>query len=149
MLANNRVLFFLNNSVAATVVYGQSNMASAYYGEGASRLGYPMGVTLDAAGNLYVADSENSRVLQFPDGPSAAAQTTATVVYGQADLQSSAPNQGSSTPSASSLNSPAGVALDLSGNLFIGDNGNNRVLYFPPGQLSGTQVATRVYGHSY
>ena len=44
--------------------------------------------------------------------------------------------------SATGLSTPAGLALDSSGDLYIADLANNRVLYFP----AGTTTATRVYG---
>jgi sugar lactone lactonase YvrE len=37
---------------------------------------------------------------------------------------------------------PYGVALDSSGNLYVADSYNNRVLFYP----SGSTTATRVYG---
>jgi hypothetical protein len=40
------------------------------------------------------------------------------------------------------LGGPAGVALDSSGNLYVADQLNNRVLFYP----SGSTTATRVYG---
>jgi hypothetical protein len=93
-------------------------------------------LTLDAAGNLYVADDCNHRVLYYPAGT-----TTATRVYGQGGIftTNTANNGGIS---ANSLSSPEGVVVDSSNNVYIADRANNRVLYYP----SGTTTATRVYG---
>jgi len=46
--------------------------------------------------------------------------------------------------SANSLSYPQDVALDSSGNLYVADEGNNRVLFYP----SGSTTATRVYGQN-
>ncbi len=46
--------------------------------------------------------------------------------------------------SASSLNVPQGVILDSSGNLYVDDSNNDRVLYYP----AGSTTATRVYGQN-
>src|SRR5579863_4696477 len=35
-------------------------------GAGANQLMYPLGIFVDASGNLYVADAENDRILKFP-----------------------------------------------------------------------------------
>jgi hypothetical protein len=85
---------------------------------------------VDATG-LYVADSYNSRVVFFPKS-----STTATRVYGQPDFTSNAVGT-----SAKALLFPSGVAL-ATGGIYIADNSNNRVVFYP---TLGT-TATRVYG---
>jgi sugar lactone lactonase YvrE len=137
---DNRVLFYPSGSTTATRVYGQGGSFTTNTqnngGLSANSLGSPSGVALDSSGNLYVADSGNNRVLFYPSG-----STTATRVYGQGgSFTTNTPNNGGL--SANSLGSPSGVALDSSGNLYVADDGNNRVLFYP----SGSTTATRVYG---
>jgi len=90
-------------------------------------------------------------VLVFPTGgvSNGVAQPvgiTASNVYGQADFNSNSPNRGGGSPSAISMVQPEGVAVDASGNVYVADMFNNRVLFFPAGQALGAQTATRVYG---
>lgn len=138
--ANNRVLYYAVGSTTATRVYGQGGVFTTNTvnngGVSANSLNCPFGLTLDAAGNLYVADDCNHRVLYYPAGT-----TTATRVYGQGGIftTNTANNGGIS---ANSLLSPEGVVVDSSNNVYIADRANNRVLYYP----SGTTTATRVYG---
>jgi DNA-binding beta-propeller fold protein YncE len=40
-----------------------------------------------------------------------------------------------------SLNLPSHLAVDSSGNIYVADAGNNRVVYWPNGASSGTLVA--------
>jgi sugar lactone lactonase YvrE len=143
---NNRVLFYPAGSTTATRVYGQngsftSNALNGSLGvASASTLNQPGGVSTDASGNLYIADTNNNRVLFFSSG-----STTATTVYGQ--LLSFVTNTADSplgTPSASNLNQPISATIDSSGNLYVADLGNNRVLFYP----SGSTTATRVYGQA-
>jgi uncharacterized protein (TIGR03437 family) len=101
-------------------------------------LSSPRGIALDAGGNLYVADSGNNRVLRYPRPVDQSGRITPDLVIGQANFTSSI----SAAVSAFSLNTPAGIALDADGNLFVADSGNNRVLEFPP---NGT-AAIRVFG---
>jgi len=149
---NNRILFYPSGQNTAVYVYGQANSwTSSSSSGGAGGLGGPAALALDAQGNLYAADFNNHRVLVYPApvaGGAAAASTTAGVVYGQADFASISSNKGSSTntPSASSMWRPAGLVVDGSGNLYVADGANNRVLNFPVGQTNGAQAATRVYG---
>ncbi|MCE9598142.1 MAG: NHL repeat-containing protein [Spirochaetia bacterium] len=135
---NARVLFYPTGSVTATRVYGQPDLVSSGNNNGgisANSLNTPIPITLDSVGNLYVGDNANNRVLFFPAG-----STTATRVYGQPNFTSNAPNNGGI--SSTSLSGVFGVALDSSGNLYVTDIGNHRVLFFP----SGSTTATRVYG---
>src|SRR5208337_2667044 len=67
--------------------------------------------------------------------------TTASRVYGQGgSFTTNTANNGGIL--ATSLNTPSGVAVDGSGNLYVVDFNNNRVLYYP----SGSTAATGVYG---
>ena len=86
----------------------------------------PARVALDPSGNLWVADTGNNRVLRFPKGPDGfASGQAADVVLGQPDFTSSGPETG-----ATSMNSPTGVSVDPSGNVWVADMTNSRVLQF-------------------
>jgi sugar lactone lactonase YvrE len=133
---NNRVLFYPSDSTTATQVYGQASLTSNGSGVSATSLNNPYGVALDSSGGLYVADYNNNRVLFYPSG-----NTTASQVYGQlGSFSTGTANNGG--VSAASLNGPFGVGLDGSGNLYVADYNNNRVLFYP----SGSTTATNVYG---
>ena len=78
------------------------------------------GVDLDSAGNLWVADSGNSRVLRFP--PSS---KTADLVLGQPDF--------TSHYSGNALNqflTPTVVRMGSSGFIYVADGANHRILRF-------------------
>ncbi|HMY69967.1 MAG TPA: hypothetical protein PL163_25210, partial [Leptospiraceae bacterium] len=69
-------------------------------------------------------DQTNNRVLYYSSG-----STTASRVYGQlGSFTANAFNNGGI--SADSLSFPAGAAIDSSGNMYLPDRGNNRVLYY-------------------
>ncbi|MBS1684133.1 MAG: T9SS type A sorting domain-containing protein [Bacteroidetes bacterium] len=95
-------------------------------GSAANQLHYPSGISLDAAGNLYVADGLNNRVQKFPAG-STAATNGITVAGGNG--QGSALNQ---------LYVPRGLYADAVGNIYVGEENNNRVTRFPAGSTSAT-----------
>jgi len=75
-------------------------------GLGSTPLNGARGPVFDAAGNLFVADSLNDRVVKVAPGGAA------TVI---------------DTPSIT-LSAPAGVGIDGAGNLYIADSGNGRVV---------------------
>jgi sugar lactone lactonase YvrE len=78
----------------------------------------PQGVALDAAGNLYIADSSNHRIRKV------SATGTITTVAGTGAAGYSGAG-GAAT--AAQLNFPYGVALDAAGNLYIADANNQRI----------------------
>jgi uncharacterized protein (TIGR03437 family) len=84
---------------------------------------------------LYVADTQNHRVLGFRDARSFRNGDPADLVIGQPDLQRVVLNypggDANALPNESSLAFPAGVAVDANGDLYVADSGNGRVLRFP------------------
>jgi hypothetical protein len=82
-------------------------------------LNYPNGVTLDASGNLFIADGSNLRIRRVN-----AATGIITTVAGNGTLGFS----GDGGPATSaSLSGPSDVAVDTSGRLFIADGYNERI----------------------
>ena len=111
-------------------------------------------VALDVNGHLFMSDPENNRVLGWPSAASFTNGQQAALVIGQPNFNSSACNVGSATktPTASTLCEPAGIGVDPSGNLFVADLGNSRVLeYNPPfaaNPLVQQPAAIRVFGQA-
>ena len=84
-----------------------------------AQLNTPMGMTLDPAGNLFIADAGNNRVVRI-DG----ATGTLSLVAGNG----MAGFTGDGVPATvASLNGPSAVALDAAGNLYISDTRSNRI----------------------
>ena len=81
------------------------------------------GLAVDAAGNLYIADTGDMRVRKVD-----AATGTITTVAGNSTTLGLGGFSGDGGPATSAaLNSPDGVALDSAGNIYIADNGNQRI----------------------
>jgi len=97
----------------------------------ASGLCYPSGVLTDAAGNLYVADTSNSRVVRFPapfaNWPQTQVLESADLVLGQTSLTGSPITD----PSASHMAAPYGLAFSGTNGLMVSDATDNRLLYIP------------------
>ncbi len=110
-------------------------------GLGPDSLCLPGGVAVDSAGNLYVADTFNSRVLEYnqPFMQAMSVGFAANTVFGQGGSFT----QAACASTATGLCAPQGVALDSSNNLFVADAGNNRVLQYSPG---GGATAQLVFG---
>ena len=161
---NNRVLAFqdpdkfttcgLNNPGCgfATLAIGQRDLISTL-GQGpgtalSAGLLLPSAVAVDGAGNLYVVDAGNNRILRFPQPlQQTGSLLTTDLVIGQTGISSgNQANQGQNRPTAQTLAFFTGnfyrssLALDSSGNLWASDPGNNRVLRFPAAQLKPNTV---------
>ena len=107
-----------------TTVAGQGTSGSnaGFGGDGgpatAASLDAPQSVAVDGLGDLFIADTGNHRVRKVD------ASGIITTMAGTG-TQGFSGDGGLAT--AANLNSPAGVAIDSQGNLFIADGGNNRV----------------------
>jgi len=161
--ANNRVLVFPGSAIAtaiggqvgaATHVLGQEDFPynspnhiegkEFYFGSNIGGISGDAGVAVDQSSNpphLYISDPNNNRVLGFIDARKAGLGNAADLVVGQPDKFSSLCNNGGaassatqslpSQPTQTSLCYPTGVAVDASGNLYVADSSNGRVLQFP------------------
>lgn len=96
---------------------------------------------------VYVADTDNSRVLWWNSASAYHSGRGADGVLGQADFTSSDPNMGLAAPTAATLSSPTGVAVDGDGNVWVVDNGNFRVLKYAKPTGNGSD-ATLVLGQA-
>ena len=117
--------------------------SAAYSGDGGpaaeAGLKNPQAVAVDASGNLYIVD------LTGPDGASGTSGRIREVFAATGIINTVAGNgtagyngDGIAAVKAE-LSSPAGLALDGSGNLYIADAGNNRIRAMAPG---GGEIAT-------
>ena len=111
----------------------------------------PVSITFDPKGNLWVADTRNNRILEFPILPSKTPSlksfisNTADKVIGQTKFELGSANTGG--VSSSSLAAPFDLAFDPKGNLWVADSGNSRILEYTPPFKNG-QAASIVIGQA-
>ena len=117
---NNRVRKVNSAGTISTVA---GNGSPGFSGDGGpatgASLSMPMGVAVDSAGNLYIADSSNNRIRKVNTGG------TISTVAGGALVPGFSGDGGPAT--AAGLFLPGGVALDSAGNIYIADIANNRI----------------------
>ena len=93
------------------------------------------GLAFDGAGNLWVSDPGNNRVLQFPAAelaPGSSNQPAASLVLGQTNFYSSALESNLIRSEKIYLSQPAGLGFDPQGRLFVADSASRVVVYAPP-----------------
>ena len=88
----------------------------------------PFGLAFDSSDSLYIVDISNNRVQKWLPGAS-----NGTTVAGQ--------ESGAGGSNADFLNTPCGVVLDSSRNMYIADLSNARVQMWSNGATNGTTVA--------
>jgi DNA-binding beta-propeller fold protein YncE len=112
----------LANGTAASRVLGQSLFTTAVAATSQTGMFNPSDVAADAS-NVWVADSDNNRVLLYPNFPTITG-APASLVLGQTTYATSVP-----ATSAIGMTRPTSVATSGTG-LWVCDDGNNRVLLF-------------------
>jgi uncharacterized protein (TIGR03437 family) len=141
---NNRVLGFrhasgFTNGQTADLVLGQPDLATTLTPAQGNVTGtvlvQPTGIVVDTQGNVYVVDSGDNRILRFPKPFAQTGGQTADLVIGQASFTTNGANLGGISAATLNLTSTSGPlvsypAFDATGNLWVGDAGNNRILRF-------------------
>ncbi|HVU22580.1 MAG TPA: hypothetical protein VHE13_00540 [Opitutus sp.] len=91
-----------------------------------ARFNTPVGIAVDAAGYLYVADSENHAIRKVsPD-------RVVTTIAGRVGEAGTADG----TVDAARFNTPTGVAVDAQGDLWISDTGNQTIRHIANGVVT-------------
>jgi len=141
---NNRVLEYkapFSTHEAAILVIGQSSFTASGTATTSTGLSGPTGLAFDSSHNLWVVDMGNSRVLEYKTPFSTG--EAATLVIGQASFTSS----DYSTTNSTNLSYATGLAFDSSGNLWVADQGDNRVVeYMAP--FTTHEAASLVIGQA-
>ncbi len=119
--------------------------AGGYSGDGgpatAAKLNQPQSVATDAAGNLYIADTNNNRIREVAatNHEQYGIAMRAGDIYTLAGNGTQGFSDGHGLASKAELSFPEGVAVDRAGNVFIADSLNNRIREIPatPGLFGG------------
>jgi uncharacterized protein (TIGR03437 family) len=116
---NNRIRK-VSNGVITTIagIGSSSSCASLYPAPVGDQLNAPFGVAVDAAGNVYIADTLNARVRELPVGGS---------ILTWAGTGTAGSNGDNGLASSAQVTLPVAVAFDAAGNGYIADYGNSRI----------------------
>jgi alpha-tubulin suppressor-like RCC1 family protein len=136
--AGNHKIRKISAAGAVTTLAGTGTAGSADHATG-SLAGFnrPTGLTVDDAGNVWVADAGNSKIRKIT--PAGAVSTFAgTSLPGSTD---------NVTGLAAGFRNPAGVAIDEAGNVFVGDRNNHKIRKITPdGSMVITFAGTGIAG---
>lgn len=96
----------------------------------------PFGIAVDSSGNVYVSESNGDAINKITPGG------VVSTLAGQIGVAGSA----NGTGTAASFSSPAGVAVDSSGNVYVADSGNNLIRKISPGGVVTTLAGSGAWG---
>lgn len=109
-------------------------------------IGFPKGVVVDTAGNVYFADALNGRVRRVDTNGNISTYAGGAVILGNGV------GDGGPATSASlsfvGTGQHEGIALDAQGNLYIADSGHNRIRKVDTGGMITTVAGTGTFGFS-
>jgi sugar lactone lactonase YvrE len=138
---NSYVSDFFNHTIrmvtpagVATTLAGLAGVPGSDDGtNGTARFNNPSGLAMDAAGNIYVADTGNNVIRVMTPAGVVTTLAGSPGVFGNQD----------GTGSGAQFNAPAAVALDAASNVYVADTGNFEVRKITP-----AAVVTTVAGNS-
>jgi len=116
---NHRIRKIAPSGLVSTLAGSGVGAASGGYAEGpgtTAKFNYPMGLAVDASGNVFVADAQNHRVRKItPAGEVSTVAGTGTKGFLDGSV------------SVAQFNGPSAVKLDAAGNIYVVDSGNGRI----------------------
>ncbi|MGH9721490.1 MAG: hypothetical protein ACRD8O_14870, partial [Bryobacteraceae bacterium] len=160
--SNNRIRKVDKDGIITTVAgIGPTNADGAFAGDNGAatqaRLNRPAGVAVNGSGEIFIADTNNHRIRKVDtkgiittlagiclaniDNPTTSTGDVLPCTVGNPATIGGVPsvtgsavlwNDGALATTAT-LNSPAGIALDGSGNIYVADSNNQRIRKFAPG----------------
>ncbi len=133
--AGKHVIRKINTAGIITTVAGTGN-TSGYAGDGglatSAKLYTPNDVCIDDQGNLFIADKDNHCIRKVT-----ANGIISTIAGIGGSLNYGFTGDGGTATSAK-LNKPQSISVDISGNLYISDYGNNRIRKVNTGGIIAT-----------
>ncbi|MCD6011137.1 MAG: surface protein [Flavipsychrobacter sp.] len=135
--ASNNKIRFVNASTGIISTFAGTGTAG-FSGDGgpatAAQLNGPRGIAVDALGNVYFSDGENQRIRMVIAGVGTIITIAGNGMAG--------PGTDGVVATTQRINNVRGLTVDASGNVYIADQGNNRVRRIAP----FTNIITTVAG---
>lgn len=108
---------------AVSTLAGQAGQSGSANGTGnAARFNFPVGIGVDAAGNVYVSEVINSTIRKITPAGEVTTFAGAALQFGSAN----------GNGGAARFSQPRGLALDAAGNVYVADGGNHTIRKITP-----------------
>jgi hypothetical protein len=131
--AGNDTIREIAQGGVVTTIAGMAGVADSADGVGAAaHFNHPSSVSVDGAGNVYVADTYNNTIREISPA------RVVTTLAGTPNVAGSADGVGA----AALFDNPYGIAVDDAGNIYVGDTLNDTVREITPGGVVTTLAGT-------
>jgi prepilin-type N-terminal cleavage/methylation domain-containing protein len=136
---NNNAIRKVTSAGVVTTFAGTTGYGYAE-GPGASALfRNPVGIAIDASGNLYIGDHNNASIREVTSSAFVSTFAGAVpVAYSYAD----------GTGTSARFNGPEGIAIDSAGNLYMADYNNNDIRKITPAAVVTTLAGSGAAGYA-
>jgi streptogramin lyase len=135
----NETIRMITPAGVVTTIAGTAKSEGSMDGTGsAARFKFPIALAVDRNGNVYVADYGNDTIRLVSSAGVVTTLAGKVGVTGYVD----------GTGSAAEFNSPWGVSVDGSDNVYVGDLGNNTIRKITPAAVVSTLAGTPRTGHA-
>jgi len=136
--SGNYTIREISTSGTVSTVAGVAGIRGDVDGTGTqARLYDPQNLAIDSANNIYVSDGEGNVVRKVTEG-GVVTTIAGSGVQGYSD----------GTGTAASFNDPTGISVDLSGNIYVADYGNNIVRKVTPAGVVTTIAGSVLHAGS-
>jgi hypothetical protein len=139
----NQVIRKVTLSTGVISTFAGTPQVAGYSGDGGAATSavfyYPSGVTLDSAGNLYIADEYNQVIRKV---------NTSSIISTVAGNNTGGYSGDGGPATSAQLNYPTSVAVDGSGNIYVADTSNYRIRKVTSGGTISTVVGNGTPGFS-
>lgn len=126
---NNNTIRKISANGTVTTLAGAAGSGGRVDGTGsAARFNAPVGLAVDANGNVFVADTQNQTIRKITSGG------VVTTIAGTGGSVGTADGVGA----AARFNNPYGIVVDPSGNLFVSDTSNHTIRMITAGGVVTT-----------
>ena len=135
--AHNLVREVVTSTGDIQIVAGTAGQPGGFGGDGglatSAELNLPTGLAFDTRGNLYISDSANARIREVIAGNISTLAGNGTAGFNNTD---------GALATTAELNNPVGLAVDVTGNIYVADTHNNAVRLISDGRhLPATALA--------
>jgi len=128
-----------NGTIATLAGTGVAGLGVVGGAAATAALSGPAGVTMDASGDVVIADANNNRIV---------AVNAAHRLLAVAGTGSPGESPAGVPPLLAALAAPRAVCMDRGGNLYVADTFNHRVLKLPPGGVLQTAAGNGSQGYA-
>lgn len=130
------------NAKTGIITTFAGNGSNGYSGDGgsatAAQFYNPVGVAVDSAGDVFVADSDNGAVRMIANG-------IITTIAGNGALGYTGDGAPATLAEFSAI---SGIAVDAQGNIYVADTNNNAIRLFPLHGIVSTIAGTGAQGYT-